>query len=206
MINKNNSIQELLGETDIYLIDQIMKNRFDLQDNILDAGCGNGRNMHWFLQNNLCIYGIDSNVSYINELKMDFPLLPPIRLQAADIEQLPFGDNFFNHIISSAVLHFAESTQHFFNIIHEMFRVLKPNGTLFIRMTSDIGIEHLVKKIKNGVYVLPDGTTRFLLTRDILKQVLHQFPFSFIEPLKTVNVDDMRCMSTLMLHKTLLKK
>lgn len=199
-------INNLLGDTDIYLIDQILKGRYKEHETILDAGCGIGRNMHWFLQNNLCIYGIDSNVSYINELKMDFPLLPPIRLQAADIEQLPFGDNFFNHIISSAVLHFAESTQHFSNIIHEMFRVLKPNGTLFIRMTSDIGIEHLVKKINNGVYVLPDGTTRFLLTRDILKQVLHQFPFSFIEPLKTVNVDDMRCMSTLMLHKTLLKK
>lgn len=199
-------INNIIGDTDIYLIDQILKGRYKVHETILDAGCGIGRNMHWFLQNNLCIYGIDSNVSYINELKMDFPLLPPIRLQAADIEQLPFGDNFFNHIISSAVLHFSESTQHFFNIIHEMFRVLKPNGTLFIRMTSDIGIEQLVKKIKNGIYVLPDGTTRFLLTRDILKQVLHQFPFSFIEPLKTVNVDDMRCMSTLMLHKSIVKR
>ena len=199
-------INKVIGDTDIYLIDQILKGRYKEHETILDAGCGTGRNMHWFLQNNLCIYGIDSNVTYINELKMDFPDLPPIRLQVADIEQMPFGDNFFNHIISSAVLHFAESTQHFFNIMHEMFRVLKPNGTLFIRMTSDIGIEHLVKKNKNGIYSLPDGTTRFLLTRDILKQVLHQYPFTFIEPLKSVNVDDMRCMSTLMLHKTIIKR
>lgn len=199
-------INKVIGDTDIYLIDQILKGRYKEHETILDAGCGIGRNMHWFLQNNLCIYGIDSNTTYITELKMDFPNLPPIRLQVADIEQMPFGDNFFNHIISSAVLHFAESTQHFLNIMHEMFRVLKPNGTLFIRMTSNIGIEHLVKKLKNGIYMLPDGTTRFLLTREILRQVLHQYPLTFIEPLKSVNVDDMRCMSTLMLHKTIIKK
>ena len=199
-------INKVIGDTDIYLIDQILKGRYKEHETILDAGCGIGRNMHWFLQNNLCIYGIDSNITYITELKRDFPDLPPIRLQVADIEKMPFGDNFFNHIISSAVLHFAESTQHFLNMMHEIFRVLKPNGTLFIRMTSDVGIEHLVKKIKNGVYFLPDGTTRFLLTRDILKQVLHAYPFTFIEPLKSVNVDDMRCMSTLMLHKTIIKK
>ena len=199
-------INKVIGDTDIYLIDQILKGRYKEHETILDAGCGIGRNMHWFLQNNLCIYGIDSNTTYITELKMDFPNLPPIRLQVADIEQMPFGDNFFSHIISSAVLHFAESTQHFLNIMHEMFRVLKPNGTLFIRMTSDIGIEHLVKKLKNGIYMLPDGTTRFLLTREILRQLLHQYPLTFIEPLKSVNVDDMRCMSTLMLHKTIIKK
>ena len=199
-------INKVIGDTDIYLIDQILKGRYKEHETILDAGCGIGRNMHWFLQNNLCIYGIDSNTTYITELKMDFPNLPPIRLQVADIEQMPFGDNFFNHIISSAVLHFAESTQHFLNIMHEMFRVLKPNGTLFIRMTSNIGIEHLVKKLKNGIYMLPDGTTRFLLTREILRQVLHQYPLTFIEPLKSVNVDDMRCMSTLMLNKTIIKK
>ena len=199
-------INNVIGDTDIYLIDQILKGRYKEHETILDAGCGIGRNMHWFLQNQLCIYGIDSNANYISELKMDYADLPPIRLQVADIEQMPFGDNFFNHIISSAVLHFSESTQHFFNMMSEIFRVLKPNGTLFIRMTSDIGIEHLVKKIKNGVYILPDGTSRFLLTRDILKQVLHQYPFTFMEPLKTVNVDDMRCMSTLLLHKTIIKK
>ena len=46
MFEKNYSVQELIGNTDIYLIDQIMKNRYNQQDKILDAGCGNGRNLH----------------------------------------------------------------------------------------------------------------------------------------------------------------
>jgi tellurite methyltransferase len=82
-----------------------------------------------------------------------------------------------------------------------MVRVLKPGGSLFIRMTSDIGIENKVKVINDGVYLIPDGSTRFLLTKSLLASIFQQYPLSFIEPFKTVNVDDMRCMSTLVLQK-----
>jgi tellurite methyltransferase len=40
-------------------------------------------------------------------------------------------------VISSAVLHFAASTTHFKAMMGEMLRVLKPNSTLLIRLTSD---------------------------------------------------------------------
>lgn len=194
-------LHEVIGDTDIYLIDQILKGRYKKGELILDAGCGSGRNMHWFLQNDLCIYGIDEDAVNIIGLKEDHPLLPPIRLQAANIEKLPFGDDFFHHIIASAVLHFAKSTEMFFNMVHEIHRVLKPNGTVFIRMTSDIGIEEKIKPIADGVYYLPDDSTRFLLTRPVLKTLLDQFSFALIEPLKTVNVNDVRCMTTLVMQK-----
>ena len=199
---KTSSIHEVIGDTDIYLVDQILKGRYDDHYTILDAGCGTGRNMHWFLHNNICIYGIDTNNSFITELKMDNPSLPASRLQVAKVELMPFGDNFFDHIISSAVLHFAESTEHFLHMLKEMLRVLKPNGSLFIRMASDIGIENKVKLVKDGVYSIPDSSTRFLLTKSLLETIMSQFPLSFIEPLKTVNVNDIRCMSTLVLKKS----
>ena len=63
--NNNNSISVLLGCTDIYPIDHIMKGRYAPGDKILDAGCGDGRNMHWFVQNNFEIYGIDSSEAAI---------------------------------------------------------------------------------------------------------------------------------------------
>ncbi len=195
-------IHEVIGDTDIYLVDQILKGRYHKKEMILDAGCGDGRNMHWFLNNQHCIYGIDINGSCIAHLKLDHPELQPIRLQVAQIELMPFGDEFFHHIISSAVLHFAEDTDHFFSMMKEMCRVLKPNGSLFIRMTTDIGIEDKVKPLKNGTYALPDGSTRFLLTRQLLKIVLQDFCLSLHEPIKVVNVSDMRCMTTLLLQKT----
>jgi ubiquinone/menaquinone biosynthesis C-methylase UbiE len=86
-------------------------------------------------------------------------------------------------------------------MLAEMVRVLKPGGSLFIRMTSDIGIEDKVKPSGNGVYIIPDGSKRFLLTRTLLADIPNKVPLSFIEPFKTVNVDDIRCMSTLVLQK-----
>jgi ubiquinone/menaquinone biosynthesis C-methylase UbiE len=196
-----NSIQELLGQTDIYLIDQIMKGRYAPSDKILEAGCGNGRNMDWFVKNNFQIYGIDQSEAAILNLRSKYQDLDEKRLQVSMVEKLPFPDNHFDHIISSAVLHFAKSEFHFKEMICEMLRVLKPGGSLFIRMTSDIGIEDKVIFLGDGNYKIPDGSMRFLLKKDLLKDLSHTFKISFLEPLKTVNVDDMRCMSTLVLRK-----
>jgi ubiquinone/menaquinone biosynthesis C-methylase UbiE len=200
-LNNSNPLQELLGETDIYLLDQVMKGRYNAADIILDAGCGTGRNLHWFLNNGITIYGIDSNEEAINTLKLTHSSLPDDRFLVSTVEKISFPDNHFNHIISSAVLHFAQSTLQFHQMIAEMVRVLKPGGSLFIRMTSDIGIENKVTLIANGVYHIPDGSTRFLLTKSLLHELIEQQSLSFLEPLKTVNVNDMRCMSTLLLQK-----
>jgi ubiquinone/menaquinone biosynthesis C-methylase UbiE len=195
------SIQELIGDTDIYLVDQIMKGRYNLNDKILDAGCGSGRNLDWFLYNTICIYGVDSNPRVISNLKTIHPELPAIRFEVANVESMPFETNFFDHIICSAVLHFAHNTYHFKNMISELVRVLKPGGSLFIRMASNIGMENNVELLEDGVYRIPDGSTRFLLTKPLLASTMNSFNLSFIEPLKTVNVNDIRCMSTLMLRK-----
>jgi hypothetical protein len=48
----------------------------------------------------------------------------------------------------------------------------------------------------DGVYDIPDGSRRFLLTRTVLADIVQKNRLSFLEPLKTVNVNDIRCMST----------
>jgi ubiquinone/menaquinone biosynthesis C-methylase UbiE len=194
------SIQELVGNTDIYLLDQIMKDRYKPNHKILDAGCGGGRNLFWFLKNDIEIYSIDKNETPVNYLKTAHSESKE-RFIVADVESLPFENNFFDHVISSAVLHFAKNTHHFKAMVQEMVRVLKTKGSLFIRMTSNIGIENKVHLIEDGVYTIPDGAERFLLTHSLLNEIMQECNLSFIEPLKTVNVNDIRCMSTLMLQK-----
>lgn len=196
----NYNIQSQLGQTDIYLIDQIMKGRYKPDDIILDAGCGSGRNMHWFLQNHFNITGIDTNEAAIQKLKDKYPGLRNT-FSVLPVENTGFSDNHFDHIICSAVLHFANSTAQFKLMFAELLRVLKPGGSLLIRMATDIGIEDKVELIADGVYVIPDGSTRFLLTRQLLAGCMQQNKLSFIEPIKTTNVDDVRCMSTLLLQK-----
>ena len=195
-----NNINKLIGNTDIYLLDQILKSRYKQNEKILDVGCGKGRNIHWFYSNGFDIYGIDRNKETIDFVKNKYVNLSS-NLIVSEVKKLPFKEDYFHHIICNAVLHFAENSAHFSAMFSEMIRVLKNNGTLFIRMTSNIGIENKIELISEGVYLLPDSTHRFLLTKALLKKLMTKHKLTFLEPLKTVNVNDLRCMTTLVLQK-----
>jgi len=193
-------ITKVLGTTDIYVIDQIMKGRYKATERILDAGCGNGRNLSWFLHAGAEIYGIDQDSVAIANIVHRFPDLDS-RFYVGSLEAMPFEDDFFDHIISSAVLHFANGTEEFWQLFSEHLRILRADGTFFMRMASDIGIASKLSPSHDGVYKIPDGSERFLLTRDLLHRMLSRFDIRLIEPLKTTNVADLRCMSTLIFKK-----
>ena len=204
MMENNNTVQHLLAQTDIYLIDQLQKGLYKPTDMILDAGCGTGRNMHWFLQNNFHITGIDPQAAAIHTLRNNYPSLAAGRSFVSAIEDNDLPAEHFDHIICSAVLHFANDTDQFKNMLAALVRMLKTGGSLFIRMASDIGIEDKIIAVgEGGVYLLPDGSKRFLLTGSLLQDCMHEHKLVFIEPLKTTNVNDLRCMSTLVLRKAL---
>ena len=193
-------LKKLLGTTDIYLLDQIMKSRYKPSDVILDAGCGNGRNIHWFYKNVFSMYGFDKDEERIKNLKLKYTDIAD-NFSVSSIDSTPFKNEMFDNIICIAVLHFAENTIHFKTMFGELVRILKPKGSLFIRVASNIGLENNMTKISEGVYLLPDKTKRFLLTKPLLKSVMEEFNLSFLEPLKTVNVNDKRFMTTLILQK-----
>ncbi len=195
------SIKNLLGQTDIYLLDQIMKGRYAEHDKIIDIGCGPGRNMHWFLQNEFDTYAIDTNEELINQLKISYPHLPADRFQVASVEKIPFADNYFDHVICIAVLHFATSTKHFKEMLAEVVRIVKPGGSMLFRIAANIGFEDKIELVSEGVYTIPDGSQRFLLHKKLLADCMQENNLSFLEPFKTVNVNDLRCMSTLVLQK-----
>jgi len=199
-------LNHLLGNIDIYLLDQVLKGRFEKQYKILDAGCGEGRNLIYFVRNNYQVWGIDKNEDNIQMLKY---LMKSInksysldRFVAGEAEKMPYSNQQFDAVISSAVLHFAENYDHFIAMFAEHARVLKPGGVLFARMTTNVGIEKLIEPVGNGQFFLPDGSLRFLLDKNHLDKLMAQFNFQFIEPFKTVIVDEMRSMSTLVLKKS----
>jgi len=189
--------------TDIYLIDQIIKGRYKSGGRLLDAGCGGGRNISWFVtQPGFEIYATDISQPAIDHLSQLYPGIKREHAICAPIQSLPFDNSFFDHVICSAVLHFAGSAQDFLQMFSELCRVLKTGGSLFIRMASDIGIENNIVDIGDGRFALPDGTDRFLLTRALIEQLLANFPVVLVEPVKTTNVQDIRCMTTLMIRKS----
>mgnify|MGYP000433408676 CR=1 FL=1 len=194
-MNYNKTVTAL-GNVDIYIIDQILKNRYVPTDTILDAGCGEGRNLKWFYNNNYNISGIDTDYNRIQVAKLKYPEAAD-NFSIGNLEDLPYSDNQFNHVICNAALHFASNKQECLNMFSELVRVLKPNGTLFIRMASDIGL-------LDAPYV-KDGKTAqissFYLTRDFIKTLLKNYSITLIEPVKTTNVADKRAMTTLVFCK-----
>ncbi|WP_298426754.1 class I SAM-dependent methyltransferase [uncultured Kordia sp.] len=197
---KQHVLTEISGNADIYLIDQILKGRYQENDVILDAGCGSGRNLHYFHESGFTFYAIDINTEHIAHLQKRYPKLSA-NFQVATLEKLPYTNATFDHILCNAVLHFAQSETHFKDMFAELVRVLKQGGSLFIRMTSDIGIEGKPTHVQDGVYFLPDESKRFLLTRKLLNEILSTHQLSLLEHVKSTNVNDLRSMTTLVLKK-----
>lgn len=197
----NTSLSALLGHTDIYLIDQIMKDRYAPGAVVLDAGAGGGRNLHCLVQAGVEMYGVDRDPSAVAQLWETYPQVPADRFQVAPVEKLPFPDAFFDHVICSAVLHFADGHTHFKQMFGDMIRVLKPGGTLFVRMTTDVGLGDKPIPLGEGRFHLPDGSDRYLLTRPMLDTLVAAHRLQWLEPFKTVLVEEVRSMSVLMLEK-----
>jgi tellurite methyltransferase len=196
--------QEIYGNIDIYLFDQLLKGTYQHCKKVLDIGCGGGRNLHYFLQNNYEVFGVDQSADAVNAVRsLSSALAPNNHLEnftVANAEDLPFIDETFDLVISSAVLHFARNGEHFDAMVNEAFRVLKPGGYFFARLASDIGIETLVKDLGNSRYLLPDGSTRFLVNQDTLLNYTNRFG-KLHEPIKTTNVQNLRCMTTWCVQK-----
>ncbi|MEJ1222021.1 class I SAM-dependent methyltransferase [Sediminicola sp. 1XM1-17] len=185
---------------DIYLLDQIVKGRYQQHDKILDAGSGTGRNIHWFYYNRYNIWAIDREVEQIEFIKQLYPNLG-MQFTVSEMDSTPYLNDEFDHIVCNAVLHFAKDENHFLGMLAEMVRILKVAGSIFIRMASNIGLEKIAVHQESGIYAIPDGTQRFLLTRQLIELILDDFSLTLLEPIKTTNDQDTRCMTTLVLQK-----
>jgi len=203
---KQQHLQETFGNIDIYLFDQILKGTYEDCRVILDAGCGTGRNLTYFLQSGVQVFGVDQHPEAIAQLR-NFAgtfgqATPKENFQVAAVEKLPFKKETFDLVISSAVLHFAANQHHFEAMLNSMWAVLKPGGYFFCRLASDIGIESLVSVLGNGRYLLPDGSERFLVNQELLLRLSEELGGELYEPIKTTNVQNLRCMTTWCLRKS----
>src|SRR5262245_48376636 len=55
------SLLEQFGNIDIYLFDQILRGRISRGMTVLDAGCGNGRNLIYLLRSGYQVFGTDTD-------------------------------------------------------------------------------------------------------------------------------------------------
>jgi tellurite methyltransferase len=197
-----NVIHQALGNIDLYLLDQILKGRFAPGMRLLDAGCGEGRNLYWFLNNDFNVYAIDTHPSAITMVRMLAKGHPAEHFQVAAVEEMPFAEAHFDVVICNAVLHFARDKAHFHAMMKELVRVLKPGGTLFIRNASDAGWEGKLQSLEEeGRFLLPDGSERYVMARKEVENLLITYQLEPLEPIKHVVVEGARSMSVMSLKK-----
>ncbi len=194
------------SNTDIYLLDQILKGRFAAGGKILDAGCGWGRNLTYFLEQGYDVFGVDLNeeaIASVRNLSLSLSDTPQENFQVSDLEAIPFEKESFDWVICNAVLHFAENQSHFESMLNAIWNMLKPGGNLFVRLAAMDGIESLIQPLGNGRYLLPDSSERYLISQEMLLNYTQKLNGTLFEPIKTTNVQNLRCMTTWCLKKGL---
>lgn len=98
------------------------------KSNILDIGCGNGRNMSGSRHN---FTGVDNCNSFINICKKK-----GLNAIKTDMTTLPFEDNTFDAIISIASFHHLATAERRIAALEEINRVLKPGGRILLSVWS----------------------------------------------------------------------
>ena len=199
------ALHEAFGEVDIYVFDQLLKGRFDSARAVLDAGCGEGRNLHYLLARGLDCYGIDRVPEAIADIRALAgrlaPSLPPDNFVTGEIDALPWPDRTFDAVICSAVLHFARDEAHFDRMVGEMWRVLGRGGVFVARLASTIGIENLVGDVAGRRARVPDGSERFLVDEAMLMTRTSRLGGHLLDALKTTVVQHQRAMTTWVVRK-----
>jgi SAM-dependent methyltransferase len=115
-------------------------NNFKKDSYVLDAGCGNGKNIKYF--NDKCkIVGIDKCNGLVDICKKN-----GYNVIQSDIKSLPFEDNTFDFSMSIAVIHHLDKEEDRVKAVNELLRVIKPGGKLLITVWAFENDDYSKKK------------------------------------------------------------
>ncbi len=193
------------GGIDIYLFDQLLRGRISPGMRVLDAGCGNGRNLVYLLQAGYDVCGVDEDAAAIEAIRglaaRVAPRLPHDSFRIEPVEAMTFPERHADVVICSAVLHFARDDAQFQAMVNNCWRVLRPGGLFFSRLASTTGLEGRLEGVGGRRFILPDGSTRYLVDESLLAEAAASLGAELADPLKTTLVHGRRSMTTWVLRK-----
>jgi tellurite methyltransferase len=199
------TLQEQFGEIDIYFFDQLLKGHIRPGMRILDAGCGEGRNLIYLLREGYEVFAADADaqpVEVVRSLARRLaPGLPASNFRVEGVERMSFEDACADVVISNTVLHFARDDAHFAAMLDGSWRVLKPGGLFFCRLGSTIGVEGLVRQVSGRRFWSPDGSERYLVDDALIASHTERLGADLAEQVKTTVVQGLRAMTTWVMRK-----
>jgi ubiquinone/menaquinone biosynthesis C-methylase UbiE len=104
-------------------------------DKILDVGCAAGRDTRILKDMGLNAAGCDLAEKLLDIARKTNP---DIEFAQADMRKLPFGDQLFQAVWASAVLHHVQKTE-MIKVLREFWRILAPGGLLYIHTKAGTG-------------------------------------------------------------------
>jgi ubiquinone/menaquinone biosynthesis C-methylase UbiE len=155
-------------------------------DKVLEIGCGTGYFTKEIVKTDALVTAIDISPELLNIAKQEITETN-VSFLLDNAYDLSFEDNSFDSIVGSSVLHHLEIEK----AISEMFRVLKPGGSMFFTepnmMNPQIALQKNIPALKRKLGDSPDETAFFrwslkkLLTKTGFTEIVIK-PFDFLHP------------------------
>ena len=118
----------------------------NFQGLIVDAGCGNGRDIDVFQKGEFNVLGIDISDEVIENAKSNFP---KCKFEVQDMENLDMEDESISAFFVINVIHYLKKKK----AMAEIHRVLKKDGYLLIHFNLSIIDENQVKDYEDSVKI-----------------------------------------------------
>jgi len=146
---------------------------------ILDTGCGTGRDLSFLENFESELYGIDLSDGMLNIAKNN---LTKTSLIKGDYRHIPFRENSFDGILNIASLvHLPHNEK--LNALAEFYRVLKPEGILYISIQNLLHPDRFVRALKYATPrgVLYDGRYWYFPTKYEMESLVEKAGFDILD-------------------------
>lgn len=182
-------INRSIGGMELFLLDQLLKGRIPEGSKILDAGCAEGRNLHYFLSNHYEIEAIDHYPMAIRLMEMvaksrKYEGKARLNAMVGDVRDLPYPNDSFDVVFAIALLHCMDNQQAIGQAMEQFHRVLKPNGLLILQTAAQTDSQQEAYQEE----------VLYRISEPELENLLHHYSFELEEPIRIVRVKGIQKM------------
>lgn len=129
---------------------------------VLDVGCGTGRFLVSACKQGFECSALDASPDMLtiakSKVKEDFP---GTNFYLADAADIPVGDSAFDLVYSIRMINQTASVEHALRIVSEMFRVVKPGGSVLVEFVNHYRPRSRTKsQSEMDVYIKPADVIR----------------------------------------------